>query len=206
MENHVHEGPLHQVELATVEVTAGIGNHLEETPSSPHRQGELDSVVPSSVRVLIRSLIERYQLTREQFVAIYDDYASCKLLAAAVASSQQQQQQLAAQARADAHRESQQVLASSKLAEANGAGKNPAGQGGEEGGGRARAPPPLTQEGDEPDEELHGEVGKMQHLVQSAIKSYETSSISELGQKRKMFSLEEELNLKPSPFAQELLE
>jgi hypothetical protein len=53
-----------------------------------------------------------------------------------------------------------------------------------------------------------GSVGKMRTLVRSALESYETASpvISEIGQKRKHFTLEEELRLQPSPFAQQLLE
>lgn len=52
------------------------------------------------------------------------------------------------------------------------------------------------------------QVGKMQSLVRTALESYETASpvISEIGQKRKHFTLEEELRLQPSPFAQQLLE
>ena len=51
-------------------------------------------------------------------------------------------------------------------------------------------------------------VGKMQSLVRTALESYETASpvMSEIGQKRKHFTLEEELRLQPSPFAQQLLE
>ena len=52
------------------------------------------------------------------------------------------------------------------------------------------------------------EVDKMQCLVQSALRVYEASSMqSELGQKRRChFTLEDELTLQPSSFAQELLE
>ena len=51
------------------------------------------------------------------------------------------------------------------------------------------------------------EVDKMQCLVQSALRVYEASSVvPELGQKRRCFTLEDELNLQPSSFAQELLE
>ena len=55
---------------------------------------------------------------------------------------------------------------------------------------------------------VQGEVGKMQNLVRSAIESYETSPsvFTDLGAKRKQFTLEEELSMQPSPFAQELLE
>ncbi len=210
MENNVHEGPLHQVEVAT----EGTGNHLARTPS-PHahqrdrEQEDSENVVPSSVRLLIRSLIERYQLTREQFVAIYDDCARCKLAAVEAASARAHVQQQV-HARAIAHREAQ---ATSKLVETNGTGVhadgNPTVQGaGEEGVGRVlpAVPMELEAEGEEGEEELQGEVGKMQNLVKSAIHSYETSSIVELGQKRKLFSLEEELNMKPTSFAQELLE
>ena len=54
------------------------------------------------------------------------------------------------------------------------------------------------------------EVDKMQTLVQSALRVYEASSSSptavEVGQKRRCFTLEEELTTQPSPFAAELLE
>ena len=51
------------------------------------------------------------------------------------------------------------------------------------------------------------EVDKMQSLVQSALRVYEATSMTpELGQKRRCFTLEEELTLQPTPFAQELLE
>lgn len=51
------------------------------------------------------------------------------------------------------------------------------------------------------------EVDKMQTLVQSALRVYEASSLPpELGQKRRSFTLEDELNLQPTSFAQELLE
>lgn len=198
MENNVHEGPLHQVEVATIEDTAGIGNHLAQTPT-PQLQDDPDSgnaTVPGSVRVLIRSLIERYQLTREQFVAIYDDHVSCKLLAA-VATSQQQRQ---ANARGPCANHEP------RLQTTNGAGAKDLAGRGEQGSASGHTPSPVMEGEEQEEEELHGEVGKMQTLVKSAIQSYETSSIAEIGQKRKMFSLEEELNLKPSPFAQELLE
>ena len=51
------------------------------------------------------------------------------------------------------------------------------------------------------------EVDKMQSLVQSALRVYEATSMTpELGQKRRCFTLEDELTLQPTPFAQELLE
>ena len=71
------------------------------------------------------------------------------------------------------------------------------------------------------------QAGKMQNLVQSALQNYEespsasntvvnpggasaaslgSSSVSELGVKRKVMSLEEELKLEPTPFAHELLQ
>lgn len=51
------------------------------------------------------------------------------------------------------------------------------------------------------------EVDKMQTLVQSALRVYEATSMTpELGQKRRCFTLEDELTLQPSSFAQELLE
>ena len=61
------------------------------------------------------------------------------------------------------------------------------------------------------EEERTGEkVDKMQTLVQSALRVYEASSSSpsavEVGQKRRCFTLEEELTTQPSPFAAELLE
>lgn len=51
------------------------------------------------------------------------------------------------------------------------------------------------------------EVDKMQTLVQSALRVYEATSMTpEIGQKRRCFTLEDELSLQPSSFAQELLE
>lgn len=73
----------------------------------------------------------------------------------------------------------------------------------------ATTPATLTVNGGEEDDESESShVGKMQSLVRSALESYETSSPigSEIGQKRKHFTLEEELRLQPSPFAQQLLE
>lgn len=70
-------------------------------------------------------------------------------------------------------------------------------------------PPSLIVDGGEEEAEGDGsQVGKMQSLVRSAMESYETASpvTAELGQKRKHFTLEEELRLLPSPFAQQLLE
>ena len=63
-------------------------------------------------------------------------------------------------------------------------------------------------EGGEEDMTERSHVGKMQTLVRTAMESYETASpvTSEIGQKRKHFTLEEELRLQPSPFAQQLLE
>lgn len=73
----------------------------------------------------------------------------------------------------------------------------------------ATTPATLTVNGgEEEDESESSHVGKMQSLVRSALESYETASPvgSEIGQKRKHFTLEEELRLQPSPFAQQLLE
>ena len=83
----------------------------------------------------------------------------------------------------------------------------------QEGGGEehsnATTPAALIMDGgDDDDDSESSHVGKMQSLVRSALESYETASpvTSEIGQKRKHFTLEEELRLQPSPFAQQLLE
>lgn len=129
---------------------------------------------PSNIRVLIRSLIERYSLTREQLTGIYDEYVALKAQAVADASVE------------NATNEGVKAVEEEDMDH------------GEE-----------DQEGaSENAHGVQGEVGKMQNLVRSAMESYETSPLvfSELGAKRKMFTLEEELNLQPSAFAQELLE
>ena len=155
-------------------------NQIEVSTSHEGTQGNTSgqdartpaTAAPSNIRELIRSLIERYSLTREQLTGIYDEYVTLK-----------------AQAVADAAVEN----ATNESVE-----EEEMEHGGEE-------------DQDEASENAHGvqgEVGKMQTLVRSAIESYETSPLvfSELGAKRKLFTLEEELNLQPSTFAQELLE
>lgn len=138
------------------------------------------AAAPTDIKVLIRSLIEQYGLTREQLTGIYDEYLVLK-----------------SQAMADAGVEN---ASSEDVKSAQGEEEDGMEQGrGEE------------EEGDGTGENakgVQGEVGKMQNLVRSAIESYETSPsvFTDLGAKRKQFTLEEELSMQPSPFAQELLE
>lgn len=170
MENNVAEEPLNQIEVGTLEGVEGstrevLGCSAMQTPSQ-------EVAAPGNVRLLIRSLIERYRLTREQLISIYDEYVS--------------------------------------LTEVKAAAGGAAPAGGEGGGSITGAEGECQQDGEEnmdAEEQFDAEVGKMQNLVRSAMHSYETSPVtSELGVKRKMFSLEEELNMKPTSFAQELLE
>lgn len=138
------------------------------------------AAAPTDIKVLIRSLIEQYGLTREQLTGIYDEYLVLK-----------------SQTMADAGVEN---ASSEDVKSAQGEEEDGMEQGrGEE------------EEGDGTGENakgVQGEVGKMQNLVRSAIESYETSPsvFTDLGAKRKQFTLEEELSMQPSPFAQELLE
>lgn len=137
------------------------------------------TAAPADIKVLIRSLIEQYGLTREQLTSIYDEYLVLK-----------------SQAMADAGVEN---ASSDDVKSAQGEEEDGMEQGGGEEEGNSTG---------ENAEVVPGEVGKMQNLVRSAIESYETSPsvFSDLGAKRKQFTLEEELSMQPSAFAQELLE
>ena len=146
MENNV---PMHQIEVTT----------SEESDRTTVSDGLDGSDIPPSVPILLRSLIERYNISREHYIAIYDDYKAL----------QTQESDVSRQLKVEAM---------------------------------------VQGEDDEEDQEMvEGEVGKMQNLVQSALQSYESSSAAvDLGSKRKSFSLEDELKLQPSNFAQELLQ
>lgn len=43
-------------------------------------EGGLESQIPDNVRVIIRSLIDHYELSRDQFSAMYDEYMKTKYL------------------------------------------------------------------------------------------------------------------------------
>ena len=161
--------------------------------------------VPENVRILIRSLIERYQLTREQFAAIYEEYVTLNSAAASTTVNH------SAVGSADARSSPNVIIVTGEGitdgAEGRGGGVSEQVSMMETGlseGGRLDG---RHVEGTPEEEQFGVEIGKMQTLVQSALQSYETSpAASELGTKRKMFSLEEELNMRPTMFAQELLE
>lgn len=146
MENNV---PMHQIEVTT----------SEESDRIAASDGLDGSDIPPSVPILLRSLIERYNISREHYISIYDEYKAL----------QTPESDMSRQLKVEAM---------------------------------------VQGEEDEEDQEMvEGEVGKMQNLVQSALQSYESSSAAvDLGSKRKSFSLEDELKLQPSNFAQELLQ
>ena len=137
------------------------------------------AAAPADIKVLIRSLIEQYGLTREQLTSIYDEYLVLKSQAMADAGVENASSDDVKSAQEEEEDGMEQVRGEE---EGNSTGENA--------------------------EVVPGEVGKMQNLVRSAIESYETSPsvFSDLGAKRKQFTLEEELSMQPSAFAQELLE
>lgn len=58
----------------------------EATPGTDHVQSPASEAIPEDARLIIRSLIERYQLTREQLAAIYEECVSLNSVAAAAAA------------------------------------------------------------------------------------------------------------------------
>ena len=155
MENNVLGG---QIEVAT---SLESNEPKVEGPSA-------GDALPNSVRVLIGSLIERYGLSREHLLSIYDSYARDK---AAASQPPPTPAETEPEVRMEEDQDEEMVCCE------NG-GADPGRQ----------------------------EVGKMQSLVRSALESYSSSPVSELGTKRKQFTLEEELRMQPTTFATELLE
>lgn len=172
MENNVPEEQGNQIEVdASLEITTETDESPLGSGAQPPSQ-ELETAIPDSVKLQLQSLIDRYNLSREDFTAVYDEYAALKAHVAATGNSW-----------------GEESMDTGPAIQPQEEGAEGGGQGEEEGG--------TFQE----------EVGKMQTLVQTAIQSYETSpSVAESVVKKKLFSLEEELNLRPSSFAQELLE
>lgn len=211
----------HEVTLSTRAPEGLEGGREHANGRQCLERGEAGGV-PHSARVLIRSLVERYSLTKEQLYAIHDECLSLRACprefasattshlfagveegqAAGVARASNCEEEEVGEVRGNAHvvQNSTAMLVDSHALPASAVRKT---MEEEEEGGQMMG---VTV--DKPQEQ-GVEVGKMQTLVRSAIESFETSpsmATSELGAKRKLFSLEEELNMKPSPFAQELLE
>lgn len=181
----------------------------EATPGTDHVQSPASEAIPEDARLIIRSLIERYQLTREQLAAIYEECVSLNSVAAAAAAPTVNHSAVDSPGSAIPSSSPNVIIVTGEggLGAEGGVGVGEqvsimetglSEGGGQEEGGRAKA-------GEE--EQFGMEIGKMQTLVHSALQSYETSpAASELGSKRKLFSLEEELNMRPTMFAQELLD
>lgn len=198
----------------------------EATPRDPAKD---------EVKRMMRSLLERFELSREDLVSAYDecmqerDGKEVRVErndVVFVEAIQKQAPQLAAQLTAANNRKAicndVQLNGTSEIAgaemELQEAGDEE--QSGEDeptkiGSAQRKASESGTCGESSPESlsecsprlEEKEEVDKMQTLVQSALRVYEASSIiPELGQKRRCLTLEDELSLKPSPFAQELLE
>ena len=182
------------------------------TPGIGHVQTQAGEAIPEDARSIIRSLIERYHLTREQLAAIYEECVTLSSAASAAAAPTVNHSAVdnsPGSPGPDASSSPSVIIVTGEEVGAEGGGS--VGEQvsimetslSEEGGGRAEGRHVEAQE----EEQFGMEIGKMQTLVQSALQSYETSpAASELGSKRKLFSLEEELNMRPTMFAQELLE
>ena len=159
--------------------------------------------VPHSVSVLLKALIERHAITREQLLGIYDEYAAQKLREAAV---QAQAMMITTNSTVGAvpprrNSDQLQIMTDEEMTEDN-----------------LNDSEPISSEEQCLSHHRHLEegetqVGKMQNLVRSALENYSTGSclpataVIEIGKKRPAnFTLEEELRLQPSEFAQQLLE
>lgn len=179
--------------------------------------------VKEEVKRTVQSLVERFGLTREDLVSAYDECRAERNDAevrvekneseeAFVRHSRQQQQHDASNCR-DAD------------LQVNGGSDGGIMDAQEDGNSTATVDDAAYDEEEERDTQIENakengaeledtsqveekeEVDKMQTLVQSALRVYEATSMTpEIGQKRRCFTLEDELSLQPSSFAQELLE
>lgn len=185
--------------------------------------------VKEEVKRTVRSLVERFGLSREDLVSAYDE---------CVLERDEQEVRVekndAAFGAAFVQQQASKCDETSASVQVNGVSGESIMEVQEEGGGSLERVAMRREEGgtrdsrserkrwekengtgerelesvsDSSQVEEKEEVDKMQTLVQSALRVYEATSLTpELGQKRRCFTLEEELNLQPSSFAQELLE
>lgn len=190
---------IHHHDVSTTEKDSSHGSNyqmadgLATTPSS-------SAEVPNNVSVLIKALIERHALSREQLMGIYDEFAAQKIREAA-AHAQSMMMVSNSSNVVPPRRDSDQQLQIMTEEDMNEDSLNDS------------EPMPNEEQTLEhhSHEESEVQVGKMQNLVRSALENYTTGTGSsgsvEIGKKRPAnFTLEEELRLQPSPFAQQLLE
>ena len=165
------------------------------------------------MRRAVRALVERYELSREDLLAAYDECLRERSGGHLCVDKSDRMQCTAMQVSDESGAcagVGVQINGASEFAGRMDVQKG-GGGGGDEGGrdergGRGEGGRNGREENGQGEEKE--EVDKMQTLVQSALRVYEASSSTavEIGQKRRSFTLEDELNLQPSPFAQELLE
>lgn len=198
--------------------------------ASLHAEDGHSNTAKEEVRETVRSLVERFRLSREDLVSAYDEcmqerdgqevrleknesarslqqtlelepvQPSASSAAAAAACSEGVQMNGVSDGAMELQEEGEERELSGEEEDEDEI-KSEAREWGRENGSR------LESLSDSSPLEEKEEVDKMQTLVQSALRVYEASSlVPELGQKRRCFTLEEELSLQPSSFAQELLE
>ena len=172
------------------------------------------------MRRAVRALVERFGLSREELLAAYDECLRERAGEHMCVDKSERMQCTAMQVSDESGGcagVGVQINGASEFAErmdVQKGGRGGGGGGGGEGDEGGRVEREGRDERGRNGQEENGqgeekeEVDKMQTLVQSALRVYEASSSTavEIGQKRRSFTLEDELNLQPSSFAQELLE
>jgi predicted XRE-type DNA-binding protein len=138
---------------------------------------DLEISIPDNARLLIRSLIDQYDLSRDQVAALYDEYEKIKFI------SEQLPEQDMEEDKDDKrlHVVEEPILA--RVA--------------------TESPTNNSSQINITDQELQGEVNRLQSVVQSAMETYGSSSSNNCTNRRAMVLPEDPL---PSSFARELLQ
>ena len=173
----------------------------------------------SSVSIQVQQLIEHHQLTRSQLLTIYDNYEASKsalltesnetdtkaqsdnvvnLLSSKVVLPAEDKIQSESLVEIDTDKESEMSMETeeSKSVECD-----------LDNGVKEKTSPAVDSESIF--SAMPPQVNKMQNLVISAMETMSHTSgitLSEIGQKRKHFTLEDELKVQLSPFVEQLLE
>ena len=174
----------------------------------------LQSLDTSSVTIQIQRLIERHQLTRSQLLDIYDDYAASKsTLLASEPNETETKAQSVSLLSSGVEPLAESDIQSESLVEIDTDMESEKSTETEEG---KNVDCDLDDEKTSPtvDSEsifsiMPSQVSNMQSLVSNAMETVSHSSgitLSEIGQKRKHFTLEDELKVQLSSFVEQLLE
>ncbi|XP_003390473.1 PREDICTED: hepatocyte nuclear factor 1-alpha-A-like isoform X1 [Amphimedon queenslandica] len=170
------------------------GEAAEENMETQDMAGEGRAIegenVPDNVRVVIRSLIEHYELSKDQLSAMYDEFAKSK--------DREEDMRLTQGGEGEGdglsrrlHIAEEPSLARVMVSVGSEDGENPIGL--QAGAGEG-----------ETDQQLHGEVNRLQSVVQSAMETYVSSPVVANSSTRSSLSLSDDPL--PSTFARELLQ